>query len=54
MWETPGYGFLSSWYYVRGIPCAVVGDEQGRVVGHGYLEVALDKAEELAADPANE
>ncbi|MBN1419680.1 MAG: TlpA family protein disulfide reductase [Planctomycetes bacterium] len=46
-----GFGFLSSWYHVRGIPHAVVVDKEGRVAGHGSLDEALRKAEEIASDP---
>jgi len=47
-----GFGFLSSWYGVQGIPCAVVVDQSGRVAGHGSLDEALRKAEKLISEAA--
>jgi thiol-disulfide isomerase/thioredoxin len=43
-----GFGAMSSWYHVRGIPYAVVVDQDGKVAGHGPLMEVLTKARELA------
>ena len=45
-----GFGFLSSWYFISGIPHAVVVDKRGRVAGHGSLDEVLSKARKLASD----
>ncbi len=45
-----GYGFLSSWYHVHGIPYSVVVDQRGRVAGHGSLDQVLGEARKLVAE----
>lgn len=45
-----GFGFLSSWYFIQGIPHAVVVDQHGRVAGHGSLDEVLSTARKLVSE----